>query len=229
MNNIKLLRLAKELTESCDIKKLISYAEDIKKYINNDIIYNSIYDHTKLKFSIKSLTTDKIINSELNELQKQYEEFYYNNNNMYLNTSKRQTGVSSFIAYIAVIEAISNFNKNILIISRNRNSSSEIMEKVKNILNNSDNITNIPGINTYNYSCVSFDNGSRIISKKCEGEYESSYSPNIILIDDFSYISYGILNKFLKSIYTNTNITDLKIIGFSTGVEDGIKPIEYTE
>ena len=219
MNKIELLKLTKELTGSSDISELIKYSKQIENYINGD--KNKILP--KLKFIINHPRTG-IQEVDFNEQQEYLNQQYKENNMVAFFTTKRQSGVSSFIAYKSLCEAIYNKNKTILIVSKNHLMSKDILCYIKTIINYSGNIGSLPGIIKYNSNCIKFDNNSTIITRACTKDCVRGLSPDIIFIDNFSYISYSVLNDFLKSI---VNPETTKIIGFSTGCDkDEIVKIE---
>ena len=216
MNNIELLRLAKELTGSCSIKELMAHALELKKFV--DVKEPKKFIPENLKYAYMDHISGSIIGMSPDDY-KMVDEDFYTTNYKALYTSRRQKGLSTYIAFKSIQEAIFNENYSIVLVSHNRESISNLMEKLYYIIEYHENASALPDIVTCNKKQITFSNGSKIYARVCSADAIRGLDPDIILIDNFSYISYSTLNDFLKSVYPLLSTKKSKILGFSTGCE----------
>ena len=136
------------------------------------------------------------------------EHSYYTNNILSHNT---------VVAGIFLLHsAIFNFEKNIGIAANKFATATEIIDKIKEMMNYLPFFMK-PGIKVNNQSMLVFANGCRIISQATTKRSFIGYSLNYLYLDEFSHVEPTVLDEFYENIMpTVSSMEDSKIIITST-------------
>jgi len=125
---------------------------------------------------------------------------------------------SIFIAWFAIF----NYDKNTLILSNKADTTKEILDKGKVILENLPFFLK-PGIIKYGVMNQKFDNGCRIIGQGTTKRSGISFTIDLLYLDEFAHVNDNIVDEFYENVYPVVAEADGKIIITSTAGEPGNK------
>ncbi len=109
-----------------------------------------------------------------------------------------------------------NFDKNALLVADIADTTKEVIDKVKEILNYLPFYMK-PGLKVNNIQSMKFDNGSRIIGRSTTKKTGIGFTINLLYMDEFAHINDSYLRFFYRSVYpTVTSFKDSKVIITST-------------
>lgn len=130
--------------------------------------------------------------------------------------ASRQIGKTVTAAMFIVWYLIFNIDKNALIVADIADTTKEVIDKVKEIINFLPFFLK-PGIKVNNVNSMKFDNGSRIIGRSTTKKTGIGFSINLLYMDEFAHINDSYLKYFYRSVYpTVESFKDSKIIITST-------------
>ena len=151
----------------------------------------------------------------LRDYQQGMLEGFFKNPKTILNSS-RQTGKTTTSAIYILWYILFNKEKNVLMLGDIADTTKEIIDKVKNILNNLPFFMK-PGITINNVMSMKFDNGCRIIGRSTTKKSAIGLSINLLYMDEFAHINSSFIDQFWRSTYpTITGTPDSRIIITST-------------
>jgi hypothetical protein len=152
------------------------------------------------------LFTDKgYIDVKLRDYQQGVLEGLYKHNKCILMAS-RQVGKTTTSAMFILWYVLFNKDKNVLMLGDISDTTKEIIDKVKNIMDN------LPffmkrGILINNVMSMKFDNGCRIIGRSTTKKSAIGLSINLLYLDEFAHINSSFIDYFWKSVYPTVSGT----------------------
>ena len=165
---------------------------------------------------------NKISNIKLRDYQKDILRNF--NNDRFLSIlSSRQMGISLSLSMYLMKYILSNVDKEILILSYKKESSIELLNKIKDIYYSLPFYLK-PGVLTWNKGSISFDNGCRIKCDYIKSDAVIGYTVNFMLILEPLYVKDKILNKLFSSqfpVFSVLNDTKLFLINSGLGNYNG--------
>jgi len=130
--------------------------------------------------------------------------------------ASRQTAKTVTSAIFIVWYLVFNFDKNALLVADIADTTKEVIDKVKEILNYLPFFMK-PGLKVNNIQSMKFDNGSRIIGRSTTKKTGIGFTINLLYMDEFAHINDSYLRFFYRSVYpTVTSFKDSKVIITST-------------
>jgi len=128
----------------------------------------------------------------------------------------RQMGKTVTSAIFIVWYLIFNYDKNALVVADIADTTKEVIDKVKEIINYLPFYLK-PGIKVNNVNSMRFDNGSRLIGRSTTKKTGIGFAINLLYMDEFAHINAAYLKYFYRSVYpTVTSFKDSKVIITST-------------
>ena len=128
----------------------------------------------------------------------------------------RQAGKTTALSAWALHQALFKNEYNILIAANKAKTAIEIMGKIQKAFEN------LPhwlqqGVIEWNKSTAVFENGSRIMAVATSSDAARGFAYNVVLLDEFAFLSKNIADEFFTSIYpTITSGKTTKLIIIST-------------
>lgn len=169
--------------------------EEIKK-CKEDILYFAYnYCHIQTNNGIKLLKDTEGLRDFQEEIL-----ISFAKNRMHILMASRQTGKSVTSAIFILWFLLFNSEKNALIVADTMTTTKELVEKFKISLDNLPFFMK-PGIKNGNLTSISFDNGSRLISRTTTKKSGIGLSINLLYIDEFAHIEPSKLESFYTAIY----------------------------
>lgn len=195
-NNINLL----------NSKFLYSYTdEEIEEFIrckNNISRFASHISLNKGKISLRSYQENLLTS--------------FSNYNFNINMTCRQSGMSFILAIHIVNSIVFNTDHTILLISNNLDSSIELINKIKQILESLPYFLK-PQIVSMDKTSIKFNNGCRIISKAASPDSIAGYRVHQFIIDNAAYITPKVFEKMTQIAFPSMfAVEDSKVIINST-------------
>lgn len=130
--------------------------------------------------------------------------------------ASRQIGKTVTTGIYIVWFMLFHSEKNVLMVADNMNTTKEIMEKIRIVLDNLPFYMK-PGIQKVNESNIRFDNDSRLILRTTTKKSGIGMTVNFLYIDEFAHITESNLDKFYRAILpTITEDPNSKIVITST-------------
>lgn len=130
--------------------------------------------------------------------------------------SARQIGKTITAAIYIVHFMLFNKDKNVMIVADVSDTTKEIIDKVRSIIENLPFYMK-PGIVNNNVNSIKLDNGCRLIGRTTTKKTGIGFSIDLLYMDEFAHINESYINFFYRSIYpTITGIQTSKIIITST-------------
>ena len=140
----------------------------------------------------------------------------YHRNRFSILMSSRQSGKTVCSSAYLLWYAITNHDKNILILGNILQTSLENLDKIKNMIYNLPFYLK-PGIRKINEKMIEFENGSRIICRATTKKSAVGLSINVLYLDEFALVDDSILEDFYSSVFpTVSGMPESKIIISST-------------
>jgi len=128
----------------------------------------------------------------------------------------RQVGKTITVAAYFCHYVIFNNNKVAAILGNKDKTAREILYRVKIMFENLPHWLK-PGVEEWNKSSVEFENGSRLITAATSSSAIRGMAINMMLLDEFAFISPGVFEDFIQSVYpTISSSKKAKIIMIST-------------
>lgn len=204
MDKIELLKLTKDLTGQNTINELIKQSEILHKYLLSDAEFIArvkeltIFQNFISEFSIKSNINDEFCRIK-------YMDYYseiiklLDNNRLVSVSNRRRQGITTFIILYALFIACTQSNKTIVISSINERSISNIRNELNEIYSSRDDSNLFPGIIKCNKATMTFDNGSKILLRRCvDKNFLRGLSVNFLLMDMTNYVPYKMSDLILS-------------------------------
>lgn len=216
MNELKeILQLAKELTQSNDIDIILQAAHKITEY-NENKKSKYKFDNILPDLYIRDYSSNMMIKQNLSNEQKLSLHSILLSSISNLVIAPRQSGKSTLLQYLSLLICYTKPNNKILLISNKKQSSLELINNIK-ILHemNINHDISIPIISHSNDKIV-FANGSMILSRICNDKCTRGLSINYIFVDEACFISYSVMDSFLKSAYPSMATTNGKFVIISS-------------
>jgi len=130
--------------------------------------------------------------------------------------ASRQCGKTTTTSIYILWYIIFNKEKNVLILGDIAETTKEIIDKLKNILDNLPFFMK-PGISINNVQSMKFENGCRIIGRATTKKAAIGLSINLLFLDEFAHINASFANFFFRSVYpTISGTPNSKIVVTST-------------
>jgi len=126
------------------------------------------------------------------------------NNRFNINASSLQSGITIVISIIGLYQSIFTNGYTSLIIGYNRSSVIEKLEKIKDIYISLPFFLK-PGIQTWESTVLTFDNGSAIKTNSGSKSIAIGFSPDHTLIDGYAYMHPSLLNNILPVVSARKN------------------------
>lgn len=137
-------------------------------------------------------------------------------NRMNILMASRQIGKSITSAIFIVHFMLFNRDKNVMIVADVSDTTKEILDKVRSIIQNLPFFMK-PGIVVNNVNSIKLDNGCRIIGRTTTKKTGIGFSIDLLYMDEFAHINESYIQFFYRSIYpTISGILTSKIIITST-------------
>jgi hypothetical protein len=177
---------------------------------------NPMYFAEKFAF-IKTPTGNKSVENAggLRDYQEQIIDSIHNEKYNILLAS-RQIGKTVTTGIYIVWFMLFHSEKNVLMVADNMNTTKEIMEKIRIVLDNLPFYMK-PGIQKINESSIRFDNDSRLILRTTTKKSGIGMTVNFLYIDEFAHITESNLDRFYRAILpTITEDPNAKIVITST-------------
>lgn len=196
-NQVRKSNLSYDYTDE-EINNILDIKKDIKNFYN---------------FLIRTDLNSNKLSLKLREYQETYLNFL-NENKKVISLVSRQTGSVLLYAIHILYYVICNNDKTISIIAPNRDSLVELIDIIKDLY------CNLPfylkvGVNSWNQSSLSFDNGCCI--KTVNNNVSIGYTIDYCLILDYAYIGEKNNNIFMTALLpTISALAKSKIILSST-------------
>lgn len=191
--------------ESYDSEKMreLARCRESKEYFIRNYIWIRHPDKGVIKFNLFDYQVDMLN--------------LYENNKESIVVASRQMGKTEFAA--AYLLSVALFtkrkkNKDILIVSKDRDAASEVFHRIKSMYEQLPSWL-VPGVKVYNRTSITFDNGSRIISRATTPGSGRGLSISLLYIDEFAHVRRNVADEFWTSIYPVVS-TGGKIIVTST-------------
>lgn len=121
-----------------------------------------------------------------------------NNHRFYSNDILSHNTICSaiFIAWYLIF----NIDKNALILSNKLDTTKEIIDKAKVIIENLPFFMK-PGVLKYDVQNMKFDNGCRLIGQSTTGKAGISFTIHLLFLDEFAHIQDNIVESFFENVY----------------------------
>ena len=161
------------------------------------------------------LTDDGVIKITLRDYQEEIINAFSDNRFNILMAS-RQIGKTVTSAIFIVWYLIFHYEKNALVVADVMDTTKEIIDKIKSIIEHLPFYMK-PGIIINNVMSMKFDNGSRLIGRSTTKKTGIGFNIHLLYMDEFAHINSSYLNYFYRAIYpTVTGMATSKVIITST-------------
>ena len=161
------------------------------------------------------LTDDGVVKINLRDYQTEIMNTFHKERFSILMAS-RQIGKTVSAAIFIVWTLIFHYEKNALVVADVTDTTKEIIEKIKSIIDHLPFFMR-PGIIINNVMSMKFENGSRLIGRSTTKKTGIGFSIHLLYMDEFAHINANYLNFFYRSIYpTVTGMPKSKVIITST-------------
>jgi hypothetical protein len=123
----------------------------------------------------------------------------YNHNHRYYSNgilSHQTISSSIFIAWYLIF----NIDKNALILSNKLDTTKEIIDKAKVIIENLPWFMK-PGILKYDVTNMKFDNGCRLVGQSTTSKAGISFTIHLLFLDEFAHVQANIVESFFENVY----------------------------
>jgi len=198
--NLKRRGIIEEYTEE-QVKELLKCKKDPIYFIENYIHIINL-DEGLVKF-------------KLYPFQKRLIKMLHNDKRI-IGKAPRQVGKTVTVSAYFCHYIIFNDNKTAAILGNKDKTAREILYKIKIMFENLPSWLK-PGVEEWNKGSVEFENGSRIVTAATSSSSIRGMALNIILLDEFAFISSGVFEDFIQSVYpTVSSSKKSKIIMIST-------------
>ena len=130
--------------------------------------------------------------------QEEMVDSFQNNKNTVLLTA-RQMGKTQCAACYLLWYAMFHPNQTVLVMANNFAGASEIMQRIRFSYEECDNHIR-DSVTEYNKLSISFENGSRIISRATTSSAARGLSVNLLYLDEFAFVQSNIQDEFWSSV-----------------------------
>lgn len=132
-----------------------------------------------------------------------------NNHRFYSNDILSHNTICSaiFIAWYLIF----NIDKNALILSNKLDTTKEIIDKAKVIIENLPFFMK-PGVLKYDVQNMKFDNGCRLIGQSTTGKAGISFTIHLLFLDEFAHIQGNIVESFFENVYPTLSSSEISRI-----------------
>ena len=165
--------------------------EELKKCSKDPIYFADKY--------CKLQTDDGFVNIKVRDYQQGLLEGMLKHNKCIMLCS-RQLGKTTTTAIFVLWFILFNKEKNVLLLGNTFDTTVEVIDKVKNILNFLPFFMK-PGIVVNNQKSVKFDNGCRIIGRTTTKASAIGLSIDLLYLDEFAHVAPNTVDAFWRSVY----------------------------
>lgn len=224
MDNLEYLKLARDLTGSTNIMTLIEAARQISQYhmeapgaavVEDKVSWiniRSIADFVNQQHTYHPLKG--FIPFKPFPFQKKLIVDMMSDHKITLINNARQMGMTACMSMVALYEAVTQPNKTILIVAPKLQGAIEFLDRIRNYIQTSK--LDLPVVETNNKCDISFNNGSRIITRAVSGDSGRGLTLDLIMVCEAAFISYSKEQEFWQGIQPCLNEHDGRIIIQST-------------
>jgi len=125
--------------------------------------------------------------------------------------ASRQIGKTICSAIFIAWYLVFNIDKNALILSNKLDTTKEIIDKAKVIIENLPWFMK-PGILKYDVTNMKFDNGCRLVGQSTTGKAGISFTIHLLFLDEFAHVQANIVESFFENVYPTLSSSQISRI-----------------